>query len=239
MTASLILTVMSGAAGFVTAGRLLFLRWRSRLPWFLASVLAGAVQGFLPWIAGDPSTRGYADVWALTVPIVLALRAAAVAEAWGALMHSYAAAARLSRRFTASFLASGILVSLASGFDTLRPVHGWRGVIFLSISEAMRYFGSVAGFFTLLALGWALCVSPRERWIVRHLSLLAAYHLTTAAAYLALNMGVSWEIATVGLTASSIAWYALWAVSFNAAPGFERSRAHLSAGADATARRAP
>ena len=212
MDSRLILTVFCGAAEFFALCRLVLCGVSRSYPWFVAYLAAGFAQSFV-WLAGGPKDPAYAFLYAVTMPIIVALRIAIVLEFWRALMSKYSGIENVSKSLGLIVVVLAFLISLAGGFDTLH-IWGvpWNRSAYHAVSLAIRYSGSVLCIVCSLLSLFAVCFRegvPSN--LIRHGFLLTAYFGSIAAGFVVMNL-VRGSAPLVGaiMTGSAAGLYVLW-----------------------------
>jgi hypothetical protein len=214
--ARITLTIFSGAAGVFALYRLVAGRLLKIYPWFAALLVAGALQGLL-LLAGDASSRAYTVAWGVTIPIILAVRIAAVAEAWRLLLNSYPGGEVLAKRLAVGSVLVALSVSLVNGLDGLGFSHTSAArIAFHVLSVGLRY--SYSTLCVVCGLLWAWAALFRVGVTVnlfRHLGILTGYFACNTAGYLIINLRPGSALWVGAFTAgASAAWYVLWGVLF-------------------------
>jgi hypothetical protein len=239
----LVLTVLCSAAELFAFCRFVRARVHRLLPWFSVYLLAGFAQSF-SWLAGPPSSRGYATAYGLTTPVLIALQFLVFLELWRKLMTRDSGADRATRALGVAIIGASIVLALLTGVDGFALHIGLsRRLLFMWIFLSVRYSATILCITaSLLAVCTSLFGRRLPRYVTQHAYLLAAYFGSIAAGYLVFNLNLlSAQLMGALTVGSAAALYVLWGIlipgSAEKAPSTEPVRGDVPHDAEGLTRR--
>ncbi len=213
MDPRLLLTALCSAAELFAFCRFVRARVHRVLPWFSVYLLAGVAQSFV-WIAGPPTSRAYANAYALTTPLVIGLQVVVFLELWRKMIIQRPGVDRAAKAFGVAIIGASLMLGLLGGIDGLALHVGVsRRIVFMWISWSVRYTATVLCIACSLL---AVCVPMFDRELPRvvtlHAYLLTFYFGSIAAGYLVINLEILAASLVGAFTVGSAAgMYVLWA----------------------------